>query len=30
VAIRRWQNYTGKLARLMPLGESFEEISDVR
>ena len=30
VAIRRWQNYTGKSARLCPLGETFEEVADQR
>lgn len=30
VAIRRWQSYTGKAARLAPLGQTFEEISDAR
>jgi DNA modification methylase len=30
VAIRRWENYTGKRARLAPLGETFEEISEAR
>ena len=30
VAIRRWQTYTGKVARLMPLGESFDEVSAAR
>ena len=30
VAIRRWENYTGKLARLAPLGETFEEIGEAR
>jgi DNA modification methylase len=30
VAIHRWQQYTGKIAMLAPLGETFEEISEVR
>jgi DNA modification methylase len=30
VAIRRWQTYTGKIARLLPLGESFDEVSAAR
>jgi hypothetical protein len=30
VAIRRWQQYTGKIARLAPMGETFEEISEAR
>jgi DNA modification methylase len=30
VAIRRWENYTGKRARLAPLGETFDEISEAR
>jgi DNA modification methylase len=30
VAIRRWQTYTGKVARLTPLGEAFDEISEAR
>jgi len=30
VAIRRWQNYTGKLAQLMPLGETFDEVGETR
>jgi DNA modification methylase len=30
VAVRRWQQYTGKTPTLLPMGESFDEISDVR
>lgn len=30
VAVRRWETYTGKRAVLAPLGESFEDISDLR
>lgn len=30
VAIRRWEQYTGKSALLAPLGESFEEASEMR
>lgn len=30
VAIRRWQQYTGKVAVLAPLGETFEEVSEAR
>ena len=30
VAIRRWENYTGKSACLAPLGETFEEIAESR
>ena len=30
VAIRRWETYTGKIARLTPLGQTFDEISDAR
>ena len=30
VAIRRWEHYTGKLARLAPMGETFEEVTEAR
>jgi DNA modification methylase len=30
VAIRRWQTFTGKIAELAPLGDSFEEVEDAR
>jgi DNA modification methylase len=30
VAIKRWQAYTGKPARLTPLGETYEEVSEQR
>jgi len=30
VAIRRWEQYTGKTARLAPMGETFDEVSEVR
>jgi hypothetical protein len=30
VAIRRWQQYSGKIARLAPMGETFDEISEAR
>jgi len=30
VAIRRWEHYTGKLARLATMGETFEEVSEAR
>jgi len=30
VAIRRWGHYTGKLARLAPMGETFDEITEAR
>lgn len=30
VAIRRWQTYTGKVARLAPLGETFDAVSEAR
>ncbi|MCK1397086.1 site-specific DNA-methyltransferase [Bradyrhizobium sp. 4] len=30
VAIRRWQTYTGKVARLAPLSETFEEVAEAR
>jgi DNA modification methylase len=30
VAIRRWEQYTGKIARLGPMGETFDEISEIR
>jgi DNA modification methylase len=30
VAIRRWEQYSGKPARLAPMGETFDEISDAR
>jgi DNA modification methylase len=30
VAIRRWQQYTGKIATLAPMGETFEEMSEAR
>jgi hypothetical protein len=30
VSIGRWQTYTGKVARLLPLGESFDEVSAAR
>jgi DNA modification methylase len=30
VAVKRWQQYTGKSAILLPIGETFEEVSEVR
>jgi DNA modification methylase len=30
VAIRRWETYTGKTARLAPMEESFDEVSGIR
>src|SRR6185437_3484420 len=30
VAIRRWETYTGKTAYLDPLGETFEEVTEMR
>jgi DNA modification methylase len=30
VAVRRWEQYTGKTAVLAPLGETFEEASEMR
>ena len=30
VAIRRWEQYTGKIAILAPMGEIFEEVSVAR
>ena len=30
VAIKRWQQYTGKMALLGPLGETFEQVSEER
>ena len=30
VAIRRWEQYTGKSALLLPLGESFDEVREIR
>jgi DNA modification methylase len=30
VAIRRWEHYTGKLACLAPMGETFEQVSETR
>lgn len=30
VAIRRWQTYSGKVARLAPLGDTFDEVSEAR
>jgi DNA modification methylase len=30
VAIRRWEQYTGKTARLLPMCETFDEISEAR
>ena len=30
VSIRRWEHYTGKLARLAPMGETFEQVSEAR
>jgi DNA modification methylase len=27
VAIRRWEQYTGKTARLAPMGETFDELA---
>jgi DNA modification methylase len=30
VAIRRWEQYTGKIAVLAPLGETFDEVSEAR
>jgi DNA modification methylase len=30
VAIRRWEHYAGKVARLGPMGETFEEVAEAR
>ena len=30
VAVRRWEKYTGKSARLAPLGETFEDVAEQR
>jgi len=30
VAIRRWEQYTGKIAVLAPLGETFDEVAEAR
>jgi DNA modification methylase len=30
VAIRRWEQYSGKPARLAPMGEMLDEISEAR
>ena len=30
VAIRRWEHYTGKVARLAPMGETFEQVAEDR
>jgi DNA modification methylase len=30
VAIRRWEQYTGKTARLAPMGETFDELAEAR
>ena len=30
VAIRRWEQYTGKTARLAPMGETYDEVSEAR
>jgi hypothetical protein len=30
VAIRRWEQYTGKTAVLAPMGETFDEVSEAR
>jgi DNA modification methylase len=30
VAIRRWEQYTGKTARLAPMGETFDEVCEAR
>ena len=30
VAIRRWQQYSGKVARLAPMDETFDEVSEAR
>ena len=30
VAIRRWEQYTGKTARLAPMGETFDERAEAR
>jgi acyl-homoserine lactone acylase PvdQ len=30
VAVRRWENYTGKAAVLDPTGRTFEEITEER
>jgi DNA modification methylase len=30
VAVRRWQDYAGKQARLAATGQTFEEVADVR
>ena len=29
VAIRRWEHYTGKVARLAPMGETFEQVAEL-
>jgi DNA modification methylase len=30
VAIRRWEQYTSKTARLAPMGETFDELAEAR
>ena len=30
VAVRRWQQYSGKIARLAPMDETFDEVSEAR
>ena len=30
VAIRRWEHYTGKVARLAPMGEAFDQVAEDR
>ncbi|HMF68555.1 MAG TPA: DNA methyltransferase [Phyllobacterium sp.] len=30
VAIRRWEQYTGKTAWLAPMGETFDEVAEAR
>jgi len=30
VAVRRWQKYTGKVARLAGTGQTFEEVEEQR
>jgi DNA modification methylase len=30
VAIRRWEQYTGKTASLAPMGETFDEMSEAK
>jgi len=30
VAIRRWEHYTGKVARLAPMGETFDQVAEDR